>query len=147
MQEVTGLNTGVWCMLILDVSGNKSLDTAWSITPDFSRYTSLSLPRGVVLSPCQCFLSFRTQYQKQIWKNKLRYGPNFRQNCGKRLLASSCLFIYIYMYVCVCVSIRPAVHLHGTNRLPLDRFLWNLMFTYSSKICGGNSSYGKIWQQ
>ena len=43
------------------------------------------------------------------------------QDCKKRLLAPSCLS--------VCLSIR----LHGTTRLPLISFSWNLVFEYSSK--------------
>jgi hypothetical protein len=31
----------------------------------------------------------------------------------------------------VCLSVSP----HGTNRLPLEGFSWNLMFGYFSKIC------------
>jgi len=53
----------------------------------------------------------------------------------KRLLASSCLF--------VCPSVRP----HGSARLPLDGFSWNLIFEYFSKICRENSRFIKIWQE
>jgi len=42
------------------------------------------------------------------------------QNCEKRLWASSCLS--------VCLSVRPSVRPHGTTRLPLAEFSWNLMF-------------------
>jgi len=34
---------------------------------------------------------------------------------------------------------------HGTNRLPLDWFSWNLVLKYFSKICRENSSFFKIW--
>jgi hypothetical protein len=44
------------------------------------------------------------------------------QNCEMRLLAS--LFL----------SVRPAVSLHGTTRLPLDGFAWNLTYVDLSKI-------------
>jgi hypothetical protein len=47
------------------------------------------------------------------------------QNCEKRLLASSCL------YVCP----------QETTRLPLDSFSWNLISEYFSKIYGENSSF------
>jgi len=43
----------------------------------------------------------------------------------------------------VCSSVRP----HGTTRLPLDEFLWNLVFEYFSKICRQNSSFIKVWQE
>jgi hypothetical protein len=38
------------------------------------------------------------------------------------------------------MSVRP----HGTTRLPLDRFSWNLIFAYFSKICEENSSFIRI---
>ena len=43
----------------------------------------------------------------------------------------------------VCLSVRP----HGTTRLPLDGFLWNLIFEDFSKICRENSSFIKIGQE
>ena len=43
----------------------------------------------------------------------------------------------------VCMSVRP----HGTIHLPLDGFAWNLIFENFSKICRGNSSFIKIWQE
>ena len=39
------------------------------------------------------------------------------------------------------MSVRP----HGTTRLPLHEFLWNLTFEYFSKIYRGYSSFTKIW--
>ena len=33
---------------------------------------------------------------------------------------------------------------HGTTRRPLDRFPWNLIFEYFSKICRENSSFIKM---
>jgi hypothetical protein len=30
--------------------------------------------------------------------------------------------------------------LHGTTGLPLEKFLWNLIFEYFSKLCQENSS-------
>ena len=40
-------------------------------------------------------------------------------------------------------SVRPSVCPHGTTRLPLDGFSWNLIFGYISKICLSNSSFVK----
>ena len=54
-------------------SGNNSLVTAWSITPDFSRYTPFSLSQGADMSPCQCLYSLglisKTDLEEQtkIW--------------------------------------------------------------------------------
>ena len=43
--------------------------------------------------------------------------------------------------------VRLYVRPHGTTRLPLDEFSWNLIFEYFSKIYWENSSFIKIWQQ
>ena len=48
-----------------------------------------------------------------------------------RIIASSCL------------SVRP----HGTNRLPLDAFWWNLISEYFSQICLESSSFIKFGQE
>jgi len=58
-------------------------------------------------------------------------------NCEKRLLHSSSLSVKSP----VCPSIRP----HGTTRLSLDGFSWNLIFEYFPKICVGNSSSTVLW--
>jgi hypothetical protein len=41
----------------------------------------------------------------------------------------------------------PSVSPHGTTRLPLDGFSWNLIFEDFSKICRENSSFIKICQE
>jgi hypothetical protein len=41
------------------------------------------------------------------------------------------------------VSVRP----HRTTRFPLNGFSWNFIFGYFSKICYGNSSFIKTWQE
>jgi len=61
------------------------------------------------------------------------------ENCKKRLLALSCLSLILS----VCMSVRP----HGTTRLPLKGFLWNLILENFSKICSESSSFIKIWQE
>jgi hypothetical protein len=48
----------------------------------------------------------------------------------------------ISFVVSACLSVRP----HGTNRLPLDGFLLNLIFEHLSQICRENSCLIKIWQ-
>ena len=45
------------------------------------------------------------------------------------------------------MSVRSSVRPHGTTRLPLDEFSWNLIFECFSKICRENSSLIKIWQE
>ena len=51
------------------------------------------------------------------------------ENCEKQLLVSS-----------VCPSVFP----HGTARLPLDGFSWNLVFVNFSRIFRENSCFIKI---
>jgi hypothetical protein len=41
------------------------------------------------------------------------------------------------------MSVRLSVRLHGTSRLPLDGFSWNLAFEGFSKICRDNSRFIK----
>jgi hypothetical protein len=55
-----------------------------------------------------------------------------------RRVASSC--------VCpsVCLFVPPTASPHGTARLPLVVFSWNLMFEYFPKISRGNSSLIKF---
>jgi hypothetical protein len=55
-----------------------------------------------------------------------------RKNCGKRLLASSCL------------SVRPYLCSHGTVRLSLKGFSLTLIFEDFSKICRETSSFVRI---
>ena len=47
----------------------------------------------------------------------------------------------------VLQSVRPSIHLHGTTRLPLDVWSWNLTFEYFLKICREYSCFIKIWQE
>ena len=44
-------------------------------------------------------------------------------------------------------SVRLSVHPHGTTRLTLDGFSWNVIFVDFSKICLQNSSLIKIGQE
>jgi hypothetical protein len=46
----------------------------------------------------------------------------------------------------IVMSVRPSVCLHGTTRLPLEGFWWNLIFVFS-KIYRENSSLIKIRQE
>jgi len=52
----------------------------------------------------------------------------------KLLLASSCQSVSQSVCLSVHPSARPSVRPHGTTRLPLKEFLWNLMLEYLSKI-------------
>jgi len=40
-----------------------------------------------------------------------------------------------------CLSVCPSIHLHGTSRVPLNGFSWNLLFEYLSKIYPENSGF------
>jgi hypothetical protein len=45
------------------------------------------------------------------------------------------------------MSVRPSICPHGTTRLPLDGFSWNLILENFSKICRENSSFNQIRQE
>ena len=44
---------------------------------------------------------------------------------------------------CLC----PLFHPHGTSQLPLDGFLWNLLFEHFMEVCWEYLSVIKIWQK
>jgi hypothetical protein len=44
-------------------------------------------------------------------------------------------------------SACPSVYTLATTRLPLDGYLWNLIFEYFSKICLQKFNLIKIWQE
>jgi hypothetical protein len=46
------------------------------------------------------------------------------QNCERRQLVS------------LCLSVRPSVRPHGTTRLPLRRFSWNLIWIFFENLSG-----------
>jgi len=45
------------------------------------------------------------------------------------------------------MSVPPFVCPHGTTRLPLGGFSWNLIFEYFSKTCSENPSFIKTGQE
>jgi len=57
-----------------------------------------------------------------------------------------CIYIYVCMYVRMCVFtylimfVCLRVRQRGAIRLPLDGFLWDLIFEDFSKICRENPS-------
>ena len=79
-----------------------------------------------------CLLLFLTfyniiHYNATDYLIQWNFFGRVRKNCEKRLLASSCL------------SVPPSVRMDG--------FLWNLIFQYFSKMCGGSSTFIKIWEE
>jgi hypothetical protein len=52
--------------------------------------------------------------------------------------------VTIGFVMCVSLSVRLSFCSDGIIRLPLDRFSWNLIFDYFSKLCLENSSFIKI---
>jgi len=58
-------------------------------------------------------------------------------------LRKATIIFVMSVYLSVCFSVHP----HGTARLPLDEYSWNLVFQYFSKIYQDNSSFIKIWQE
>ena len=47
----------------------------------------------------------------------------------------------------VTISIIVSICPHRITWIPLDRFSWNLIFEYVSKVCGENSNFLTIWQE
>ena len=74
------------------------------------------------------------------WKLHISYHRCCFYGRFRKIAKSNCSFV---SPCSACVSVL----LHGTARLPLDGFSWNLMLEYISKICQENSSCIKIWQQ
>jgi hypothetical protein len=103
---------------------------SWCIWLFMSMATKLQISKQVVTSRNNVI--YHTA--KSDSAHDLQYQARL-QNCERRLSTSSCLS--------VCPSVRP----HGTTRLPLDGFSWNLVFDYSSKVCRENSSFITIWQE
>jgi hypothetical protein len=105
----------------LNYSGKRSCVTG-SVVPDVSgNYSDLihkikakdSSKRRELLAHRQCFRCHKTKSKKLVEK----YITGFKarsQNYEKWMLALSCL----------------SVRAHGTTRLPLDEFWWNLMFRF-----------------
>jgi hypothetical protein len=71
------------------------------------------------------------------------------------LLGLCCLFILYHATVLgafaqlpkTAVSFVMNVSPHGTSRIPLEEFSWNLIFGDFSKICWENSSPINVWQK
>ena len=57
-----------------------------------------------------------------VWPNSETALIHDPQNCGERLVTSPCLS------VCLSIRLPVCVRSHGTARLPLDGFSWNLIF-------------------
>jgi hypothetical protein len=76
-----------------------------------------------------------------------RYAENFRMSeKGAVCLYHHLLGAFVQLRkatVIFVMSVRP----HGTTRLLLDWFSWNLIFEYFSEICRENASFIKIWQE
>ena len=74
---------------------------------------------------------------KSSFRSVYKIAKSFYQLCHV------CLSIYLSL----CPSVHPTVTPHGTTFLPLDGFLWNLIFEYFfPELCRKNSSFIKIWQ-
>ena len=55
--------------------------------------------------------------------------------------------VTIYFVTSVRLSFRPSVRPHGTTRLALQGFLWNLIFEYFSQVCRENSGLFEIGKE
>jgi len=85
-----------------------------------------TVTRNLTFTSCQ-FLSAFAKFQKVT----IRFDMS--------VLSSVCLFASLPTYLPTCLSARLFVHLfvppHWTTRLPLERYSWNCIFEYFSKVC------------
>jgi len=112
--------------------------TFWWILLFSQTINTVSFWYALIYSPLRGFFKLRTPRHILLvlnWNHHYISWSGFLwahlQNWEKCLLLVSCLF--------VCP--------HGTKRLPLDGFSWNLLFDYFWKICRERSSFMKIWQE
>jgi len=92
------------------------------------------LQKIILFAFCTLRTSGLTNIEGVCWLQNIRFFRPIRKIAKSECLALSCVSI---------TSFRP----HGTSRLPLDEFAWNLIFEYLPKIYRTNSSFIKIWQQ
>jgi hypothetical protein len=68
--------------------------------------------------------------------------------CAVAKLRKGTIIFVMSVCLCTCLPIRPHVCPQSTTGLALDEFSWNLVVEYFVKnICGGSSSFIKIWQE
>jgi len=111
------------------------LPTGHSLQVERSGHEAIHLtPQCAEVKNCRRYVytDLHSPYVDTVCKGApLPISRRFSQNYEKRLLASPCL------------SIRP----QGKIRIPLDRFLWNFIFEYFSKVRWGNSISIKSGQE
>ena len=56
-------------------------------------------------------------------------------------------FAKLWISALSCLSVCPFFRPHGTTRLSLDGFWWNLVLELFSSTCWENSSFIKIWEK
>jgi hypothetical protein len=128
---ITDVSSILVLLLICNLFSTSFAETSWY---RFWGLTELRLTNCSVQNFC-ITKNFGWQCPVHGNSNECLQGPTVclrarSQNCEKRLVS----FV---------MSVRP----HGTTRLPVDRFSWNLIFEYFSKIWRENSGFLKIWQE
>jgi hypothetical protein len=107
----------------------------------YSRFTYQKWISFVNPKPSQTFASTLRLFCSEMWLRVFWYMESYGYRFVGALAKLRKATISFAMPVC------PSVCPRGTTRLPLDGFLWNLIFEYFSKSCSGKSSLIKIWEE
>ena len=104
----------------------------------------ITYPHDVVVTPA---LWPRASYYISYASQLIGFCRMLLCETGNRLLSINDMFYFLgvfrkipksdYKMLHVCLSVCP----YATNRLPFNRFSWNLIFQYFSQICRENSSF------
>ena len=112
----------------------------------FSRQFCPLFPLPLIYS-CSVFISviYDDHIISVFLESGHEMGDNSRAKAARCADLSSLLLAKLrnWLLASSCLSVSP----HGTTRLPLDGFLWNLIFEYFSKRCRQNSYSIKTWQE
>jgi hypothetical protein len=134
-------NEGVSCLHSWTPPGRQHLviDSKYSLSQSLARLWSVCYDLAVCrkgCSDCKTWL---------CWRRRKRF-VNLRRADTLLCSMTFCVCKIVksdYLLRRVCLSVSP----HGTTRLPLDGFWWNLMFELFPEICRQNSSFIKIRQE
>ena len=149
-------NKGITAQFLVEARGflfSKALRVAVWPSPSHIQGFQGDLSTGVKLTT-HLYLLARLRMSGTV-----RLLPSWHSQGHRCLYLYSCPVIFCqinrctYTFLCLFAKLQKgaislscclSVCLHGTTRLPLDRFWWNLMFELFSKICRENSSLIKI---
>jgi hypothetical protein len=151
----------------MPVSGQRQTPTAWQPgkSPDtnFTRgwvssgrswhvhkaSSSPGLEPRTLQPTVSYYINYSTLISSKFLKKSLFYLISIN-SLMTWVIKRSCSFRHVRKmakndyYLHVCPSI---LRLHETTLLPLDRFTWNMIVEYFSRICRGNLTLIKIWPE